>query len=354
VCSQVLNLAIVSGSDQLSWQTSSAGISNIQIDRNNAALTTVTATATSYNDNAVTCKTNYCYQIVSNYAGGATSTSLQKCGTAFLTVTPPGINNTSAVVGGAQVDLSWLLSPGYTSSSFNVLRSASGGSYSLLGTSATTQFTDGGYAAGYCYAINYTDNCDNISANGLPSCPITLKGAADNANNVNLQWSGYKGWNLGVKSYVVQKFNAQGQLLLTVDVGTDTTYLDTQVDAANQLVLYKVTANANQAGVSISVSNEIRIVKGVDLFYPTAFNPESKVAPVNRTFIVQGHFIVTMTLEIFDRWGSLVFYSDKNEAWDGRRDGIAMPESTYVWTAEGTDMVGNTFRKAGTVLLIRK
>jgi gliding motility-associated-like protein len=59
-------------------------------------------------------------------------------------------------------------------------------------------------------------------------------------------------------------------------------------------------------------------------------------------------------LEIFDRWGSLVFFSEKNEAWDGRREGSTMPDATYVWTAQGTDINGGTFKKAGTVVLIRK
>jgi gliding motility-associated-like protein len=61
-----------------------------------------------------------------------------------------------------------------------------------------------------------------------------------------------------------------------------------------------------------------------------------------------------MQLQIYDRWGSLVFLSDKNEPWDGRREGINMPDATYVWTAEGTDLNGSTFKKAGTVVLIRK
>jgi len=77
------------------------------------------------------------------------------------------------------------------------------------------------------------------------------------------------------------------------------------------------------------------------------------MSTVNRTFLVKGHYIATMKLQVFDRWGSLVFYSDKGEPWDGRRDGTAMPDATYVWTAEGTDLVGNAFKKAGTVLLIR-
>lgn len=356
VCSHDFVLTVASGVDQLSWQTSSLGISNIQIDRNNVLLTTVSGSTTSYNDNAIVCKTNYCYQLVSQYAGGATSTSLQKCGTSFTTLTPASIDNTSSVVGNSnsQVDLVWLQNPAFTAKRYDILLSQNKVVYVLKDTATVNQYTDISYQEGFCYKINYTDKCDNASADGLPSCPIVLRGQLDDVNNVILQWTGYKGWVQGVKTYTVQKYNQQGQLLQTFSAGIDSTYTDTQQDQVNQVLFYKITATANQAGVSVSVSNEIKIVKSVNLFYPSAFNPESKASAVNRTFTVRGHFIASMQLQIFDRWGAMVFFSDKNEPWDGRRDGVNMPDASYVWTAQGTDLNGSTFKEAGTVVLIRK
>ena len=355
VCSHNFALTVASGVDQLAWQTSSLGISNIQINRNNSTLTTVSGSTSSYNDNAIVCKTNYCYQLLSKYAGGATSTSLQKCGNSFTTVTPSPIDNTSSVDSNnnTQVDLVWLQDPAFTPSHYNIFRIQGRGVYVFLDSTKTNQFTDGTYQGGYCYKINYTDKCGNDSPQGLPSCSMVLQGALDDLNDVTLQWTGYKGWVQGVKNYTVQKYNQQGQLLQTFNAGTDSTYIDSQQDVINQVLLYKITATAVQAGVSASVSNEIKIVKSINLYNPTAFNPESK-AQVNKTFSVKGHFISTMQLQIYDRWGSLVFFSDKNEPWDGRREGITMPDATYVWTVEGTDLNGSTFKKAGTVVLIRK
>jgi len=352
VCSHNFSLTLANGSDQLAWQTSSAGISNIQIKRNNSALTTVPGTTTSYNDNAIICKTDYCYQLVSNYAG-ATSTSLQKCGKSFLTLSPTGINNISSVVGSAQVDLAWLQNPAYTVANYDVLRSQNGSPYSSQGTTTTKQFTDASYTEGACYKINYVDKCDNASTQGLAACPMQLTGTDDAANEVHLQWSGYKGWNQGVNNYKVEKYFQPGQSPQIIYTGSDSSYVDTQQDAANQVVYYKIVASANEAGVPLSSSNEIRIVKGVNLFSPTAFNPESKTS-VNKTFQVRGHYIVKMHMQIFDRWGSLVYSNENNEPWDGRREGATMPDATYVWTAEGIDMVGNVFKKTGTIVLIRK
>ncbi|GHN03116.1 hypothetical protein WSM22_46050 [Cytophagales bacterium WSM2-2] len=352
ICSHNFSMTVANGSDQLAWQTSSLGISNIQIKRNGTVLTTVPAATTNYNDLAITCKTDYCYQLVSRYAG-ATSTSLQKCGTSFLKLTPFGINNVSSNVGAAQVDLAWLQDPAFTAASYDVLRAQGGNTYLPLGTTTTKQFTDATYSEGSCYKVNYIDKCDNPSAQGSRACPMILNGSLDPTNEIQLHWTGYIGWNQGVKNYRVEKYFQPGQSPQIIYTGTDSTFLDTQQDPNNQVVYYKIIADANEAGVTSSTSNEIRIVKAVNLFSPNAFNPESKTQ-VNRTFQVRGHYISKLHMQVFDRWGSLVFYSDNNEPWDGRRDGIAMPDATYVWTAEGTDMTGNDFKKTGLVVLIRK
>jgi gliding motility-associated-like protein len=348
ICSQKFDLNIANGENDLSWQTSSLGVSNIQIKRNNTTLTSVSATTASYNDLNIYCKKNYCYQLISNYGGGVISTSLQKCGTSFHTLTPSGIDNTSITVDGSKADLVWSLSSTDSASSYSIFRSEN-----LLTTTTNQQYTDNSFSNGSCYQINYTDNCGNASAKGLQACAITLNGGEDNSNNIDLSWSTYKGWNQGVKEYTIEEYDTQGNLIQTINAGTDSTYTITQHDLTNQIVYYKIIATANKSGVTESISNEIRIEKNVHLYSPTAFNPDSKTS-VNRTFDVKGFYISKMTLSIFDRWGSMVFYSDSNEAWDGKRDGIAMPDATYVWRAEGTDQAGNSFKKIGTVVLIRK
>lgn len=354
VCSQKFSLGLVSGSDQLTWQTSSTGVTDVRVKRDNNLLATLAATATSYTDNAVVCQTKYCYQLVNDYAGGVTSSSLSKCGTAFSNLTPTPITNTSAVVDGSQVDLSWVQDPAFTTASYNVLRGSIGEPLALKDVTPTPQYPDKDYGiGGYCYEIDYTDKCNNKSGGGLMSCPMRLVGGLDPLNNVNINWSAYKGWSQGVKTYTLQKYFQPGQSPQTIYAGPDSTFFDTQQDQVNQVVYYKVIATANQNGITASVSNEIRIVKHVNLSYPTAFNPESKIA-VNKAFFVKGFYVASMKLQIFDRWGSLVFFSDKDETWDGKKDGTAMPDATYVWTADGTDFLGNSFSRAGVVVLIRR
>ncbi|MBS1487317.1 MAG: gliding motility-associated C-terminal domain-containing protein [Bacteroidetes bacterium] len=359
ICSHNFAIAAISGADQLTWASAPIAAST-QIQRGTgtgapASIATVPGTTMTYQDNSVICKTTYCYKLVSTYAGGATSTSLTQCVNAFLKQTPTAIDNisTSVGIGNTSVDLVWLQDPAYTSVGYNIYRSQNTNSYTLNGSATATLYTDGNYTEGNCYLINYTDNCDNPSAKDAPACPIVLSGNVNEQNDPALQWKSYKGWQQGVKYYSVRKFNSSGQLLQTFNTN-DTTFIDSQPDPANQVVLYKIVAISVQNGLSNSLSNEIKIVKGVNLFYPTAFNPESKVASVNRTFTVKGQYISKLALQVFDRWGTLVYYSDQNEPWDGRKEGLNMPDATYVWTAEGTDQAGNTFKQHGTILLLRK
>jgi len=153
-----------------------------------------------------------------------------------------------------------------------------------------------------------------------------------------------------VSGYTVSKRAKDGTLIGDYPT-TDTTFVDNDASDDNQVVIYVVTAFANEAGVDKSISNNITIEKPVRLILPTAFTPNGD--GINPSFTISGKFVSKMNLQIFDRWGVLVFASDKNEPWDGTKAGKPMPESAYVWKAEVEDYAGNTFTQQGTVLLLR-
>ena len=59
-------------------------------------------------------------------------------------------------------------------------------------------------------------------------------------------------------------------------------------------------------------------------------------------------------LEIFNKWGILVFESkDVNIGWDGYYNGNLLNEGVYVWKVSGTLNNGKPFKEVGTVLLLR-
>lgn len=356
ICSHNFDLTISSDLNKLDWQTNSTGVTSVDVLRDKGIYTSVPGAPITYSDIDIKCNTTYCYQLSSSYAGGAKSISLEKCGKAFTTITPSTVVNTSSIVSTNGVQLSWTQAPKFTTTSYNLFRSQNQGTFFSLVTSPTTEYQDDTYNSNsqFCYLINYKDQCNNNSADSSPICPVRLQGLVSDENKISLSWNEYTGWNLGVKNYIIEKYDQKGTLLKTIDAGINRTYLEDPADLQNQIVSYRIIANANEAGLTTSVSNQITLIKEINLFYPTAFTPDRKGPVENEIFTVKGQFITRAELSIFDRWGSLIFYSDKNEPWDGTQSGQPMPIATYVWTANIVDMAGRSLKRSGTVLLLRK
>jgi len=88
----------------------------------------------------------------------------------------------------------------------------------------------------------------------------------------------------------------------------------------------------NQFGCKDSITMDV-IIDGIYLFYvPNAFTPDGD--GVNEIFRPYGEGIdfSQYTMEIFDRWGELVFSTDNAErGWDGTYKGKTLSVGTYVW-----------------------
>jgi len=353
ICSQDLDVAFENGVNDLTWKTSTAGIGSTEIRRNGAVYSTRSgALPLSFQDTDYDCNKDYCYQVVTLYGGGRRSISLQKCGIGVLTTTFPAIENVSAVVR-AGVELLWEADPTIDIKNFDISKSTPAGPLQFFALTAEESYIDPtyDYQGGVCYQVNYSDFCDNRSAPGIIACPMSLTGSLDEKNAATLNWSGYTGWSAGVNTYQVNKYTAAGALITTFTT-TDTTFIDYDPADNEQIVIYSITAIPNEGGVEKrSISNNVRLEKEVKLILPTAFTPNGD--GINPLFTISGKFVSKMSIQIFDRWGVLVFSSDKNEPWDGTRGGKVMPESAYVWKAEVVDFVGRTFSREGTVLLLR-
>jgi hypothetical protein len=354
VCSHNFDLNIQDGVNNLVWQTGTIGVASTEIQRNKSAFTIIPGAVSTFDDKDVACNTDYCYKVVNNYSNGGKSISLEKCGTAFTTASPSPINTVSAVVGESGVKLTWLQDPKFVTTAYDILKSQNSAVYFPFGSVPIKEFEDLTYATDLknCYRINYTDQCKNLSQDGIDVCPIRLSGILDNRNVITLNWSKYKGWVNGVASYQVEKYNKNGALVQTINAGTDTSYVDDKVDLINQICLYKITATAIGTGITSSLSNKIQLIKDPHLFAPNAFTPNSD--DLNDGFNLIGQFISKMEFSVFDRWGSLIFTTDKNEPWDGTKSGTTMPEATYVWIAKVTDLAGQDFTQSGTVVLLKK
>jgi gliding motility-associated-like protein len=101
-----------------------------------------------------------------------------------------------------------------------------------------------------------------------------------------------------------------------------------------------------------STSNNVKSALKPTIFIPTAFSPNGDY--VNDVFKVVGMHMTEMELEVYNRWGELVFRTNNiNEGWDGTFNGGDAPEGSYVVKVRATASNGEPIFKSGALALIR-
>lgn len=90
------------------------------------------------------------------------------------------------------------------------------------------------------------------------------------------------------------------------------------------------------------------------LYIPDAFSPDTKGPDENNEFRVKGPAMQYFYIEVFNKWGEVVFYSkDMNVSWDGNFGGKLAPQGVYFYKINSTDMSGMSRDYSGTITLIR-
>ncbi len=117
---------------------------------------------------------------------------------------------------------------------------------------------------------------------------------------------------------------------------------------AYRLIAYN---NGNQSVKS--VSNTVQIKKKLQLYVPNAFTPDGD--NVNDLFGIEEQGIDEFSMEIFNRWGELVYSTDDlNKKWDGKDNGKECKQDAYVYVIQAKgegDIAYTTLR--GSVTLLR-
>jgi gliding motility-associated-like protein len=356
ICSANFDLTVRNNAMDLRWATNVLGISNFRLSRDGSDGSNLQTTppGSSYSDTGISCGLEYCYQLTTHYPNGSQSISLEKCGDGLSTDIPTAIDNITALVGPDNVVLEWQTDVRFTAAEYTIEKSNLG-DYGFLSTITTQSFADPEYTVEdeSCYRVTYKDVCGNESPVSIESCPIRLTGNLLNDNSTDLRWSPYAGWTNGVAGYRVEKYTQDGQLLRTFDVGQVTSYVDDSDDLDHQTFVYVVRATPVDAGLRRALSNPVEILKDPNLFYPTAFTPNGD--NLNDIFTVFGQYVTNFEMKIFNRWGELLFVTNEIESgWDGTFRGAPMPEGTYTFIAHIQDRTGRTFKRSGSVLLLRK
>lgn len=135
------------------------------------------------------------------------------------------------------------------------------------------------------------------------------------------------------------------------------------------LMQQNITGNFTIAAVPADVTYYVQQLKGscssplvpvsikvVDKSYFTianAFTPNKDGKNDQLTVRAKGYIDVTY-FRVFNRYGQVVFETSRlNDGWNGYFNGILQPADTYVWVAEGKDLLGVTIKDKGSFVLIK-
>ena len=100
-------------------------------------------------------------------------------------------------------------------------------------------------------------------------------------------------------------------------------------------------------------SDKVLIYYDGIIYVPNSFTPNVD-GKFNTQFNAEGLNIVNFEMQIFDRWGELVFKSSSiNTRWDGIYNGKECQTGTYIWKILYTDVTGQSKDLIGHVNLIR-
>lgn len=78
------------------------------------------------------------------------------------------------------------------------------------------------------------------------------------------------------------------------------------------------------------ITDTVRILMDGSIYIPNSFSPNRDCK--NEKFIIYGMDLIEYDIEIYNRWGELVYKSQNiNDSWDGTFKGKLVPIGTYVW-----------------------
>jgi gliding motility-associated-like protein len=352
VCSNIIHVTAQPDQNEITWSSPFMGTPGSFGKYNLITSSGQVANVTSpYIDNPVICKTNYFYYMVTELSILTTlgspvlSISDDTTVTAISNLVPPAIQNLNSTVNGSAIALTWDV-PVFVpaASTYNILRS-DGATF----TSNTNSFTDNSVnvnSQSYCYTVQYTP-CTIPSPVSISTCPVLLSG--NETGGINLTWTSYN-CSSGVPDYTLERLDPNTNTVISSQTLVTSPYQDTQADPNAPVLKYRI--NTSCGASSTSVSNILEINHELKLFLPTAFTPDND--GFNDIFIAKGNYIKDFKMTIFNRWGEIVFFSDRFDVgWDGNYKGEIASMDAYAYRVEATDSFGNKLTRKGTVTLLR-
>ncbi len=121
---------------------------------------------------------------------------------------------------------------------------------------------------------------------------------------------------------------------------------------ATDTTQYMLTVRDASTGCFANDSLIVYVLEDFDIFLPTGFSPNGD--NVNDILFLKGHGIKEFELNIYDRWGSLIFSSNSQLiGWDGNLKNKPVMAGTYIYTLSYSNFKSKVKFTKGNLTLIR-
>jgi gliding motility-associated-like protein len=208
------------------------------------------------------------------------------------------------------------------------------------------------------YVVVARDECGNtITSNSVFT--LSLRGQASGDGFNRLQWDAYQHDLLTGLAFELVKVSATGNETVVYTGGPDVLSYDDPIDPLNsEECCYYLRARINLTAPDGKTfdrtvrSSRVCLSQPVLLYVPNVFAPNG----INRIFKPQTptQNLESYSMNIYDRWGGLVFTSDNIDlGWNGDRGQEVMPQGVYLYHIVVKQANGQSLEKTGTVALIR-
>ncbi len=348
VSTLLLNVNTSIGRNSLAWnRLNDFGFVNYIVYRDDKPIRTITnPDITTFVDTDVKCGQEYCYRVECTANGGTTkSISATRCIVASRESNPRAVAQFVANVVNENIEIRWQVPTASRPQTTFLLRTDEQGNSTRIQVPNTPPFVDVSadlLNKDYCYKLFYIDECGNTSPESTIACPIRLV-LTEEDNEVVLNWVA-----TGVSNLAVEKLDLNGNPYRIIP-NNNGTLREAKINLDRQFTRYRVRGVVN--GILV-YSNIVSIRVKAQLIYPNAFSPNND--GLNDTFSVRANFINDFRLQIFNRWGTLVYEStDLNASWDGRFNGEFVPEGAYILSIEGKDDIGKKISERTILTVVR-
>jgi len=167
-----------------------------------------------------------------------------------------------------------------------------------------------------------------------------------------LVWNSYYHWDEGVSHYKLFNIDVKtGNFKKIAEIYHDSVVSVLEEDTLNINHNYRITAISKKDSTIISNSNIVRDINIPRISIPNAFTPNDDY--LNDFFEAECYGCILTKMQIFNRWGELIFESTKSDAkWDGLFKGQKCPLGVYYYHILANSEYG-IVRHYGTVTLLR-